>query len=127
MLESFQFITIFIEGLISFFSPCIIPIIPLYMIYLAGNAKTVNKDGSITYKRKTTLLHTFFFVLGISVSFFILGLSFTALGRFFQDTKYILLILCGILIIIMGLFQTGIIKISQSATSSIADNGIIFV
>ena len=111
MLESFQFITVFTEGLISFFSPCIIPIIPLYMSYLAGNAKTVNKDGSITYKRKTTLLHTFFFVLGISVSFFILGLSFTALGRFFQDTKYILLILCGILIIIMGLFQTGIIKI----------------
>ena len=111
MLENFQFITVFLEGLISFFSPCIIPIIPLYMSYLAGNAKTINKDGSITYKRKTTLLHTLFFVLGISVSFFILGLSFTALGRFFQDTKYILLILCGLLIIIMGLFQTGIIKI----------------
>ncbi len=111
MLESFGFITVFLEGLISFFSPCIIPIIPLYMSYLAGSAKTVNKDGSITYKRKTTLLHTFFFVLGISASFFLLGLSFTAIGRFFQNSKHILLIICGILIIIMGLFQTGILKI----------------
>ena len=111
MLESFGFITVFLEGLISFFSPCIIPIIPLYMGYLAGSAKIVNEDGTITYKRKTTLLHTFFFVLGISASFFILGLSFTAIGSFFNNSKYILLIICGILIIVMGLFQTGIIKI----------------
>ena len=111
MLESFGFITVFLEGLISFFSPCIIPIIPLYMGYLAGSAKIVNEDGTITYKRKTTLLHTFFFVLGISASFFILGLSFTAIGSFFKNSKYILLIICGILIIVMGLFQTGIIKI----------------
>ena len=111
MLESFGFITVFLEGLISFFSPCIIPIIPLYMSYLAGSAKTVNEDGTITYKRKTTLLHTLFFVLGISASFFILGLSFTAIGSFFNNSKYILLIICGILIIVMGLFQTGIIKI----------------
>ena len=111
MLESFGFITVFLEGLISFFSPCIIPIIPLYMSYLAGSAKTVNEDGTITYKRKTTLLHTLFFVLGISASFFILGLSFPAIGSFFNNSKYILLIICGILIIVMGLFQTGIIKI----------------
>ena len=111
MLESFGFITVFLEGLISFFSPCIIPIIPLYMSYLAGSAKTVNEDGTITYKRKTTLLHTLFFVLGISASFFILGLSFTAIGSFFNNSKYILLIICGILIIVMGLFQTVIIKI----------------
>ena len=111
MLESFGFITVFLEGLISFFSPCIIPIIPLYMSYLAGSAKIVNEDGTITYKRKTTLLHTLFFVLGISAPFFILGLSFTAIGSFFNNSKYILLIICGILIIVMGLFQTGIIKI----------------
>lgn len=111
MLENFQFIVILLEGLFSFFAPCILPIIPLYMSYLAGNAKKVNKDGSITYQRKTILLHTIFFVLGISSSFFILGLSFTALGNFFQKSKYFLLILCGIIIILMGLFQTGIIKI----------------
>lgn len=111
MLESFQFITVFLEGIISFFSPCIIPIIPLYMSYLAGSAKKVNKDGTIYYKRSTTLFHTFFFILGISASFFILGLSFTALGLFFQNIKHILLIICGIIIIILGFFQMGMIKI----------------
>ena len=111
MLESIQFITVFLEGIISFFSPCILPIIPLYMSYLAGSAKKVNKDGTIYYQRSTTLFHTFFFILGISASFFILGLSFTALGLFFQNSKHILLMICGIIIIILGLFQIGLIKI----------------
>lgn len=111
MLENIQLITVFIEGLISFFSPCILPIIPLYMSYLAGNAKKVNKDKTITYQRKTTLFYTFFFVLGISASFFLLGLSFTALGHFLNQAKYILLLICGVIIIIMGLFQMGLIKV----------------
>lgn len=111
MLENLQVITIFIEGIISFFSPCIIPLIPLYMSYLAGSAKTKNKDGTITYKRTTTLIHTLFFVLGISASFFILGISFTALGQFFNESRDILLLVCGAIIITMGLFQTGLIKI----------------
>ena len=111
MLEGFRFITMFIEGIISFFSPCIIPLIPLYMSYLAGSARTVLKDGTVIYKRKTTLLHTFFFVLGISASFFLLGLSFSAIGMFFQDIRYLLLIVCGILVILMGFFQTGFLQL----------------
>lgn len=111
MLEGFQFITIFTEGIISFFSPCIIPLIPLYMSYLAGSARTVLEDGTVVYKRKTTLFHTLFFVLGISMSFFLLGLSFSAVGLFFQDVRHILLIVCGVLIILMGLFQIGLIRI----------------
>lgn len=111
MLEGFQFITIFIEGIISFFSLCIIPLIPLYMSYLAGSARTVLEDGTVVYKRKTTLFHTLFFVLGISMSFFLLGLSFSAVGLFFQDVRHILLIVCGVLIILMGLFQIGLIRI----------------
>ena len=111
MLEGFQFITIFIEGIISFFSPCIIPLIPLYMSYLAGSARTVLEDGTVVYKRKTTLFHTLFFVLGISMSFFLLGLSFSVVGLFFQDVRHVLLIVCGVLIILMGLFQIGLIRI----------------
>lgn len=107
MLEGFRFITMFVEGIISFFSPCIIPLIPLYMSYLAGSARTVLDDGTVIYKRKITLFHTFFFVLGISFSFFLLGLSFSAVGLFFQDIRYLLLIICGILVILMGFFQTG--------------------
>ena len=105
-----QSMTVLLEGIISFFSPCVIPLLPLYMGYLAGNAKEKTKDGKIIYKRKRVFLYTLFFVLGISMSFFILGLSFTALGSFFKEYKTIIAIIGGIIIIILGLFQLKIIK-----------------
>ncbi len=105
-----QSITVLLEGLISFFSPCVIPLLPLYMGYLAGNAKEKTKDGKIIYKRKKVFLYTLLFVLGISTSFFILGLSFTAIGTFFTKYKSIIAIIGGVIIIILGLFQLKIIK-----------------
>ena len=105
-----QGVTVLLEGIISFFSPCVIPLLPLYMGYLAGNAKEETKDGKMTYKRKKVFLYTLFFVLGISMSFFILGLSFTALGSFFKEYKTIIAILGGIIIVILGLFQLKIIN-----------------
>lgn len=105
-----QSITVLLEGLISFFSPCVIPLLPLYMGYLAGNAKEKTKDGKIIYKRKKVFLYTLLFVLGISTSFFILGLSFTAIGTFFKKYKSIIAIIGGVIIIILGLFQLKIIK-----------------
>ena len=111
MSELVQIFAIFLEGIISFFSPCVIPLIPLYMGYLATNAKEIDKDGNVTYKKKVVLIYTLFFILGISMSFFILGLSFTGLGLFFKDNRKIFLEVGGILIVILGLFQLGIIKV----------------
>ena len=111
MIELIQVFAIFLEGLISFFSPCVIPLIPLYMGYLATNAKEVDTNGNVTYKKKVVLIYTLFFILGISMSFFILGLSFTGLGMFFKDNRKIFLEIGGILIVILGLFQLGILKV----------------
>ncbi len=111
MSELVQIFAIFLEGIISFFSPCVIPLIPLYMGYLATNAKEVDEKGNVTYKKKIVLIYTLFFILGISMSFFILGLSFTGLGLFFKDNRKIFLEIGGILIVILGLFQLGIIKV----------------
>jgi len=104
-----SFLLVFLEGVISFFSPCVIPLIPVYMSYLAGNAKKVDENGVITYERKKVFLHTFFFVLGISFAFFILGMTFSALGQFFNSHKYLFTRIGGILIIVFGLFQLGIL------------------
>ena len=112
MSELMQILGIFLEGLISFFSPCVIPLIPLYMSYLATNAKEVDKDGNVTYKKKIVLIYTLFFISGISMSFFILGLSFTGLGLFFKDNRKIFLEVGGIIIVILGLFQLGILKVN---------------
>ena len=71
-------ITVFFQGLVSFFSPCVLPLIPLYIGYLSGGAKTTDEEGNITYKRSRVMRNTLFFVLGVSFAFFLLGFSFTA-------------------------------------------------
>lgn len=110
--SSISFVMVFIEGLVSFFSPCVIPLIPLYMGYLAGGAKLVQEDGSEIYEKKTVILHTIFFVLGISAAFFILGLGFSSLGSVFREYRDIMAKLGGVLIIILGLNQMGLFKIA---------------
>lgn len=103
-----SFLVVFIEGLLSFLSPCILPLIPIYISYLAGNAKKTLQDGSITYERKKVFFHTLCFCVGICVTFFLLGLSFTALGKFFASYQHLFTKIGGIIIIILGLFQLGI-------------------
>lgn len=109
--ESINLLLVFFEGVISFFSPCVIPIIPLYMGYLAGGAKTVKEDGTTEYNRKNILIHTVFFILGISSAFFILGLGFSILGMLLKSYGSIVSKVSGILIIILGLNQLGLFKI----------------
>ncbi|HBC30568.1 MAG TPA: hypothetical protein DC024_04890 [Clostridiales bacterium] len=103
---------VFLEGAVSFFSPCVLPLIPVYISYLAGNGKKVNSDGTITYERKKVLLNTLFFVLGISSVFFILGLSFSTLGIFFNKNRQLFSKIGGIIIVMMGLVQLNIIKLN---------------
>ncbi|MBE5968043.1 MAG: redoxin domain-containing protein [Lachnospiraceae bacterium] len=110
--ESISFILVFLEGLLSFFSPCVIPLIPIYISYLSGNAKQVKEDGTIIFQRKKVFFHTLCFVLGISFAFFILGMSFTALGTFFKSNQLLFSRIGGILILILGLYQVGLLDIN---------------
>lgn len=110
MLSIFSFVIVFIEGLLSFFSPCIIPLIPVYMAYLSGT-EGHSFDNKIAYPLKKIFLHTIFFVLGISFSFFLLGLSFTTLGTFFQSNKIWFTRIGGIIIVLLGLFQIGFLDL----------------
>jgi cytochrome c-type biogenesis protein len=109
--DSISFLFVLLEGLLSFFSPCIIPLIPVYMGYLAGNTDDIGKDGKIIYNKRKVFLHTICFVLGISFAFFILGLSFTAIGKFFHSNQVLFTRIAGILIIILGLFQLGVLNL----------------
>ncbi len=63
---------IFFEGVLSFFSPCVLPLIPLYMSYLAGDHRKSDEEGNVVYENKKVFLTTLFFVLGISLTFFLL-------------------------------------------------------
>ena len=101
-------LTVFFQGLLSFFSPCVLPIVPLYISYFSGGAKTVAPDGTIHYPRGRVLLNTLFFVLGISAAFFLLGFGFTALGQFFSDNRSWFARISGIIMILFGLYQLGV-------------------
>lgn len=100
-------LTVFIQGLLSFFSPCVFPLVPLYVSYLAGGAQSTDEDGNIIYSRKKVLLHTIFFVLGIGFSFFVLGFGFSALGQFFKGNRIWFARVSGIIMVFFGLYQLG--------------------
>ena len=108
--ESVSALTVFLQGIFSFFSPCVLPLVPLYIAYLSGGAKTVAEDGSIRYKKGKVLLHTVFFIIGVSFAFFLLGLGFASFGQFFNENRRIISVIGGVLIVLFGIYQLGLWK-----------------
>lgn len=104
-------LTLFLEGLLSFFSPCVLPVVPLYIGYLTQDAKTVDDDGKVTYHRSRTLFLTIGFVLGICMVFVIAGMSSTALHAFFVENTLIFQLISGILLVLFGLISLHVINI----------------
>ena len=106
---SIPLITVFLQGVLSFTSPCILPLIPLYLGYLSGGIN--QEDGS--YNKKKLIINTIFFTLGISLSFFIMGLGVSALKEFFAEYGGIISKIGGVIMILFGLYQLGIFKRSN--------------
>ena len=100
-------LTVFVQGLLSFFSPCVLPLIPLYVGYLAGGTAQVRDDGTIEYPRAKVLVNTVFFVVGVSFAFFLLGFGFTALGQFFTGSQRAFSVVAGIIMALFGLYMLG--------------------
>ena len=103
--------TTFLEGLLSFFSPCVLPLIPLYMSYLAGNNKSTDEEGNIRYQTGKVFITTLFFVLGICMTFVLLALSLSYISTFLEDYREVISIIGGVLLILFGLHECGIISI----------------
>lgn len=106
-------ITVFIEGILSFFSPCVLPLIPVYIGYLSGGTQQTDENGNITYDRKKVIVNTIFFVIGISVAFFLLGLGMSAVSRFFSGNQLLFARIGGIIVILFGLYQIGFLGNSK--------------
>ena len=101
-------VTVFLQGLLSFFSPCVLPLLPLYMGYLSGGTGIMEEDGRIHYERRKVMIHTLCFVIGVSSAFFLLGFGFSALGGLLKSGKQLFSIAGGLLIILFGLYQLGL-------------------
>lgn len=98
----------FVSGLMSFFSPCILPVLPLYFGILSNSSIRKLKDGQ--YDNKLLILNTLSFAIGISITFFILGVSINVLRSFLRDYSNYILLVGGVIVIVMGLFYADIIK-----------------
>ena len=97
--NSVSALTVFVQGLLSFFSPCVLPLVPVYLSYLSGGAQQTR------HRRRKLLVSTVFFVLGISFAFFVLGMGVSALGQFFSGARVWIARIGGVLLIVMGLIQ----------------------
>ena len=96
----------FLAGLISFLSPCVLPLIPGYISYISGTSfnKVVEK------KRKLIVIKTIFFTLGFSFVFIALGTTASFIGNFFLSYSEIFRIIAGIIIIFFSFYMLGIIN-----------------
>lgn len=106
-------LTVFLQGLVSFFSPCVLPLLPLYIGYLSGGTGKRGEDGRIHYERKKVMIHTLCFVIGVSFAFFLLGFGFSAMGNFFKSNQLMFARVGGILVVLFGLYQLGFFGTSQ--------------
>lgn len=95
-------------GLISFASPCVLPLVPGFLSYLSGQA--VNR-GARPSARWNTLLHALSFVLGFSLIFVLLGMAASGIGRLLWDYQTLIAKVGGVVIVIFGLNTLGVVKI----------------
>ena len=98
----------FLAGVISFLSPCVLPIVPPYLAYMSGISLSEATDNN---KAVSVFLPAVFFVLGLSTVFLILGFTASALGTVFLSYQEILITISGLLVMGFGLHFLGILRI----------------
>ncbi|MFH1361830.1 MAG: cytochrome c biogenesis protein CcdA [bacterium] len=96
----------FSGGLLAFFSPCFLPLVPAYLIYITGLSFDELKNV-----RLRTILHSLAFIFGFTVIFTLLGLSASLLGQFLFDFKDIFRVVGGLFVVLLGLYLTGWLKL----------------
>lgn len=98
-----QYFISFLEGIITFISPCLLPMLPIYISYFAG---------SDTKNTKKTLIGAFGFVLGFTIVFISLGALAGTIGSFLKEYQTAVNIISGLIVIVFGLNYLGIFKLN---------------
>ncbi len=104
-MSNFPYMLSFLEGILTFISPCILPMLPIYFFYLAAVAEEED------IKRGRLLVNSIAFVLGFTLIFVILGATATTLGSFLKEHIDIFRKISGIIMVILGLNFIGIIQL----------------
>ena len=110
MTQEIPFTIAFLAGVFSFLSPCVLPIVPGFISYIVGKSFSDIQNSSKQDNLKLLPL-IILFIIGFSIVFIIMGASIDFLSDFFYDLKKEMNIFSGILIIFLGLFFLGILKV----------------
>jgi len=104
----------FIAGLLSFLSPCVLPLIPSYITYITGiSFADLKAERPSHLVRRKTMLHSLLFIAGFTVVFAAFGASATYIGSFFQEHMGAIRKIGGILIIFFGIHVTGLVHLGM--------------
>jgi cytochrome c-type biogenesis protein len=101
----------FSAGLLSFLSPCVLPLFPSYLSFVTGMSVADLASDLDARARRRVMLHALAFVLGFSVVFVALGASFSAAGQFLLDHRDLIRRVGGALIVLFGLYIAGVLRI----------------
>ena len=101
----------FLAGLVSFVSPCVLPLVPAYLSLLTGESLEDLKSSPSAKARVQTLVHAVAFVMGFSVIFVALGLGASAIGGVLDANRVLIAQIGGVLVVILGLHMMGMIRI----------------
>lgn len=103
--------TAFLAGLVSFVSPCVLPLVPSYLSFLTGTSLEDLKSESSAQAKLRVIAHALAFIAGFTVVFIAIGLSASAIGGIFVNNKRTVEIVGGLIIVLLGLQMMGILKI----------------
>ena len=103
-----------VAGIISFLSPCVLPLVPSYLCFITGASldELAEQNGAANRQQRSALLAALMFVLGFSTVFVILGASASVVGQLLREYLGILSQVAGVFIILMGLHFLGVFKLA---------------
>lgn len=101
-----ELLVTFLEGVITFISPCMLPMLPLYVAYFAGDAASAGGE-----RMRRTLVNALAFVAGFALVFTAMGAFASTVGTFFTANRRVLEVVCGLVVVFLGLNYLGVLRI----------------
>ncbi len=111
-MQDISFTLVFLAGILSFLSPCVLPLIPSYVSFITGiSFRDLTVGADRKHIRRITIANSIAFILGFSTVFIALGVSSSEIGKFFFAYMDVIRIIGGILVMMFGFFIAGFLKL----------------
>ncbi|HET7813715.1 MAG TPA: cytochrome c biogenesis protein CcdA [Candidatus Baltobacteraceae bacterium] len=101
----------FLAGLVSFVSPCVLPLVPAYLSFLTGSTVEDLRENAAPDARRAAVAHALAFILGFTIVFVLLGATATAAGAALRENQVLIARIGGVIVIVLGLQMVGILRL----------------